>query len=959
MFFDKITNAESIKSNTMFFVQNEAECVYFLKAGSADLFYIEKFNGKSGRRTYLSRLDAPALIPSFPISDEFEIALNSLTEIEVSTIAATKVCGLDENSAEELAKLIDEWLIKFSQRLDKYALPSHFINIDPSGAISATAGGVLCPSDFGEVLWLEKKNANVELFGKFKHTIKENEYFPITKNLWYSVIDDVRLSSFPTKALVQTEGFFSRLSKLNLFYSEVLKAHSADNLKESLIRVKGAKNYRSAVIADALYTLKEVIPGEKSAEARLADSGGISEEDLLFKTMSLIGEYEKIEFKKPKRFNKRNTLITNILKASNIRSRTIKLDEGWQFADHGALLCELEDGTPIAMLPKNSASYKYIDLKNNKRYIVTKNNLPKLKPNAQCFYSPLPKKQLTGRDLFNFAAKFTYKDITAFFVIGVIGAILALIMPFSVGYIFNEVIPVGSQGELLQLALLLISVAITLSLLNYAKSIAILRAEGRSSYKVQAAIWDRILSLEVNFFKKYSPGDLAQRSMGIEQIKESLSNVIVHSIVAGIFSVFYLALLFYYDWLLALIALVLGLIIVTFTMLISYFAYKHIVNIKRSEAIIAGFLLQIMRGIAKIRVTDSKDSVFSIWAKKFAQQKEAYSKKRFLLVIAEVFRSVFPVFGSLVIFIKVHSLYTTGEFSVGDFVAFNMAFGSFQGALLQMAMATVPFITIKPTFNMMKPILEAELENDDKQDPGELRGSIEISHLNFKYNEEQDWILRDISMKIEPGQFVALVGSSGSGKSTLMRILLGFEKYKSGSVYFDGKELNDLNIRDVREQLGVVLQNSKILQGTILFNIIGSSALTEEDAWRAAAMAGCEDDIKGLPNGMHTILPAGGGTLSGGQQQRLIIARSLVRNPKIFIFDEATSALDNHTQKIVSDSVEKLNTTRIVIAHRLSTIINADKIFVMDKGRLIEEGNYDELMKLNGFFANLAKRQIA
>lgn len=940
-------------------IQSDKETVFLLKSGSADLFYIDKFNGASGRRTFIARLDAPAMIPSFSQSSEFEIALNTLSEIEFLRLPSSEIPLQSEDEIKFLTELSDKWILAFSENLNKYTLPSHFSNIDNEGVISANANDICCPSEFGEVLWLEIANADVALFGEFGFKEKGMKYLPTTKNLWYVVKNSTNIQTFKTGQLLSQSGFFNRLCNLNGFYSQILVAHARRHLQDSLNHIQIAKKYRESVITDALYTLKEVIPGEKSIEERFVDADVLSGEDLLFQTMTIIGNYEKIDFKKPKRFNKRNSPMLNILKASNIRSREVNLEDGWQIADHGALLCELEDGTPVALIPKNSRTYKFVDLKNNTRFVIGKNNLPKLKQKAHCFYSPLPKKPLTGRDLFNFAAKFTYKDVIAFFSIGIVAALLALILPLSVGYIFNEVIPMGSSGELLQMALLLISVAITLSILNYGKSIAILRAEGKSSYKVQSAIWDRILSLEVNFFKKYSPGDLAQRSMGIEQIKESLSNVIVHSMVAGIFSIFYLALLLYYDWLLALIALALGLIIVIFTMIISYLAYKHIVEIKRSEAMIAGFLLQIMRGIAKIRVTDSKDSVFSLWSKKFAKQKEHYAKKRFLLVIAEVFRSVFPVFGSLVIFVKVHSLYIGGDFSVGDFVAFNMAFGSFQGALLQMAMATVPFITIKPTFNLMKPILEAELENDEKQDPGELKGGIEISHLNFKYNEEQDWILHDISMKFEPGQFVALVGSSGSGKSTLMRILLGFEKYKSGSVYFDGKELNDLNIREVREQLGVVLQNSKIMQGTILYNIIGSSALTEEDAWRAAAMAGCEEDIKNLPNGMHTILPAGGGTLSGGQQQRLIIARSLVRNPKLFIFDEATSALDNFTQKIVSQSVERLNTTRIVIAHRLSTIINADRIFVLDKGRLIEEGTYDELMALNGFFANLAKRQIA
>jgi ABC-type bacteriocin/lantibiotic exporter with double-glycine peptidase domain len=217
--------------------------------------------------------------------------------------------------------------------------------------------------------------------------------------------------------------------------------------------------------------------------------------------------------------------------------------------------------------------------------------------------------------------------------------------------------------------------------------------------------------------------------------------------------------------------------------------------------------------------------------------------------------------------------------------------------------------------------------------------------------------LDDVSFSVKKGEFVAIVGTSGAGKSTLMRMLLGFEKAESGSVFYDNHDINAVDVGSIRRQMGVVLQNDTVLQGTILQNIVGSSGLKEEDAWEAARKVSFDKDIEEMPMGMFTMIPAGGMTLSGGQLQRLIIARAIIRRPNILIFDEATSALDNLTQLTVRKSLDELNVTRVIIAHRLSTIINADKIYVMREGKVVETGTYDSLMKEDGYFAQLAKRQ--
>jgi ABC-type bacteriocin/lantibiotic exporter with double-glycine peptidase domain len=260
---------------------------------------------------------------------------------------------------------------------------------------------------------------------------------------------------------------------------------------------------------------------------------------------------------------------------------------------------------------------------------------------------------------------------------------------------------------------------------------------------------------------------------------------------------------------------------------------------------------------------------------------------------------------------------------------------------------------------MAEPILKEVPENsENRQEITNLKGNIELSNLYFRYDEGMPYVIRDLSLKISAGEYIAIVGRTGCGKSSLIRLILGFEKPDKGNVSFDGKDLNILDLVSLRRKIGTVTQDGKLFAGDIFSNIVLSAPnLTIDDAWQAAETAGIADDIRALPMGMHTLIQEGGGGISGGQRQRLMIARAIVFKPKILIFDEATSALDNLTQKKVADALDKLDCTRIVVAHRLSTIRNCDRILVLENGGIIEEGTYDELIEKNGFFAELVRKQ--
>ena len=266
---------------------------------------------------------------------------------------------------------------------------------------------------------------------------------------------------------------------------------------------------------------------------------------------------------------------------------------------------------------------------------------------------------------------------------------------------------------------------------------------------------------------------------------------------------------------------------------------------------------------------------------------------------------------------------------------------------------------IRPILEMAEPILKTEPEStENRKMVTKLNGSIELSNVFFRYNESMPYVVNGMNLKIRAGEYIAIVGTTGCGKSTLMRLLLGFETPERGAIYYDGVDMSKLDLRSLRRRIGAVTQNGSLFQGDIYSNIVISAPhLTLDEAWEAAELAGIADDIKAMPMGMQTIISEGQGGISGGQKQRLMIARAVAPKPRILMFDEATSALDNKTQKQVSEALDRLKCTRIVIAHRLSTIKNCDRILVLDKGQILEDGTYDELIERNGFFAELVARQ--
>jgi NHLM bacteriocin system ABC transporter ATP-binding protein len=518
------------------------------------------------------------------------------------------------------------------------------------------------------------------------------------------------------------------------------------------------------------------------------------------------------------------------------------------------------------------------------------------------------------------------------------------------------VIPRTEWNQLAYCAAALALVAIGVAAFRTIQSVAILRLEGVLDSILQAGVIDRLLRLPVSFFRSFAAGDLTDRALGIEAIRRIAAGHTVQGLVAGVFSLFSFALMFYYSASLALTALALTLLRGVMIALSCVIRLRHERQHFDLDGKAQGLVLQLITGVGKLRVAFATRRGLAVWAQKFAEQKRQFIASQRIANLLNVFEAAFPTVATLLIFAKtMHGI----KLDSGQFLAFFVAFGQSLEAVGQLATALGSALIGIPRMDRLRPLIsEPEEITETRNAPGELTGAIELEQVTFRYYPAGPTILDKLTLKVSRGEYLAVVGPSGSGKSTLFRLLLGFEKPESGTIFFDGKAIDSLDIIAVRRQLGVVLQNGKLVSGSLYENICGGAHLSLERAWEAARLAGLDGDIEAMPMGMHTVIAEGTNTLSGGQRQRLMIARALVHRPRILLFDEATSALDNRTQAIVSASLAKLNVTRIVIAQRLSTVRSADRILVVAGGKIAQSGTFAELIAAPGIFSEFAKRQL-
>ena len=717
-------------------------------------------------------------------------------------------------------------------------------------------------------------------------------------------------------------------------------------------QIRKRKQADDEAFADSFYNIAEAVMGRRVSDA-LNDSAQV--------TVDAIGEILKYYHVKPQEvpedIRNVNEVLEYLMRPYGIMRRAVRLDKGWYHDAVGAMLgTRTDDGSVVALLPWGLSGYRFYDRKAGKFVHLGKKTEGMIAPEALAFYKPFPLKKMGIPDLARYIVQqVAPADVVLLLLAMQVTTLVGLLMPRFNALLFSKVLDSGSAQMLLGMGILLVCTSVSSMIFGVVESLASARISTKLSINVEAAAMMRMLSMPASFFRDYSAGELSNRLSYINTLANQLVDFVLSTGLTSVFSLAYLAEIVHY----APALVVPSLVITLLTIVVMVASMLLQTRVSREQMLLgskeSGISYALIAGIQKIRLSGAEKRAFSRWAKAYAEQAEPSYNPPLLLKVSSVLTTAISLVGTMVLY----NAAISSHVSVAEYYAFNAAYGMVNGAFMSLAGVALSIAQIRPTLEMVKPLLETVPEiSEDKEVLTRLSGDVELSHISFRYSEDMPPVLDDISLKVRPGEYVAIVGKTGCGKSTLMRILLGFETPQKGAVFYDGRDLAHIDLKSLRRHIGTVMQNGKLFTGDIFSNItIVAPWLTIDDAWEAAEIAGLADDIRRMPMGMQTLISEGQGGVSGGQRQRILIARAVAPKPKILMFDEATSALDNLTQRQVSEALDRMDCTRIVIAHRLSTIRQCNRIIVLDKGKIIEDGTYDELIAQNGSFAELVARQ--
>lgn len=873
------------------------------------------------RQMYLMELNAGTA--AFPSCDDFEkikIEVHALTDSELKTVSA------NEPTSAELAELMRSWFKNL------VALP-----------------------------WLRL------LEDKGDDTLKT----------WFdgSVIDDDQDNQSLWETFIVNESLFSMTLGVR-FQAEDVKVAN---------RIARRLKQKSRLVENTLSILlgKDIVPAEEGS------SGNAKFEEVAFaircavKALHMPSRSAGLAPEMIRKLDKFG-IMHRLAQKSGMGLRRITMEPNWYRGDSGVILVfyNVDDKTKElgVCLPQTENRYRLITRSNPDGIDVTEKIATALDKEGFTCYAGLPPEKITLKHLFKFALNQTWAtDWRTIFIASFAMGIIPIVTPIVTETIFADLIPILDRQGLATVVQVAMVAGFTSAALNVVRSVALLRFSVHVDMSLESAMLARLLALPTKFFRQFTSGNLAARMQGLSKIQAFLAGETIGIVFNFAFGFWSLGLMCYYSVKLTGIALLIWLVY----SLISFFIMNRLINFNRKQTEAynetAGILQQIFTGLTKFRVKGAEEDAYNLWGKKFGEEWKWNYAVRWQKNYTTILSAMQPIVLSLILyyfaFKEIVEASTTAATSTGaasaaadlfgtgltyaTFIAFQSAYSAFNVALIGIFPAIQEFAVIRPLLENLQPILNAEPESSpDKPEADVLSGAIEVEGLTFSYGEDLPDVLKNLTFRVKAGESVAFVGGSGCGKTTLMRLLLGFEQPKSGAIYYDGYDLSEMSASSVRSQMGVVLQGGQLMSGNIFYNIVGMRNLTQDDAWEAAKAAGIDEDIRQMPMGMQTIISEGSTNISGGQRQRILIARAFAAKPAIIILDEATSALDNRTQAIVTESLDRLNATRIIVAHRLSTIRNVDKIFVLDGGRIVESGTFDELVAKGGVFAGFVKRQV-
>jgi NHLM bacteriocin system ABC transporter ATP-binding protein len=911
-----------------------------LLAGSAAVFAVDR---ETGERLHLFSIEPgePVLPIACPAGMPWRLMAISL-----------EPCVLESSDDDPEWKTIfalENWLAKMGEAA------SHFYpaqNIEPIGAggLSLTKGQRIGIEE--GMLFLRLDAGEGVLAGG---RVPAGSLLALVPGLWMEAAGEAQwsaLDSMPGDTLTATIAVLTAtLDRVTPLLLAGLREFRLGREQEDQRRFTLRREIDGQLVARAAGMLAGV-----SDERLLRPAAGSA--DALFTAVRAVTDAIGIPLRAAPPTHRATDPVREIVEESGCRTRAVLLSGGWWRMENGPLLAFRNDGSPVALLPEHTAffgapRYRMFDPATGSLERVEAQAAAGLNSYARMIYRPLPEDTST-RSLLRYLLAPRRRELRTIIVSAAAASLLAFAVPQGAALLIGLAIPDANSNMIWQVAAGMFAAGFASALFLLAQAIATLRAQTAAFQALQTGVWEYLLKLGPRFFRAFSAGQLRARADAVTRIHQLLTADALRSLFAGIAAVPSLALVFWYSPTLALVATLAGIVVVTSAWIGALRLYRVQTQWQEMEEVLAGVVLQSIQAVSKLRVAGAANRAFVHWAVQYSRKQEFAQQIRTLRDRTRLVNVAIPAVATALAFYYL----LASPIPLGSFLAAMAALTTFLTAITSASDTHTSLVIVANLWQRMQTILAAEPEvHAGRMNPGKLRGKITIENATFRYRRDGPLVLDNVSIRANPGECIAVTGPSGSGKSTLINLLLRFENPHSGAVYFDGRDLGSLDITAVRRQIGVVTQDGRVLSGSILENICGGSGQNIQAAWDAARAAGLAEDIEQMPMGMHTRISDGGGNLSGGQRQRLLIARALVAKPSILIFDEATSALDNRTQAIVSESLRRLKATRILVAHRLSTLRNADRIYVIEKGRVIQEGPYDQLVSEPGLFARLVTRQ--
>ena len=943
--------------------------VWFIDQGSVNLFLVEFKDGvEQAAPQHLLRREAGWILPGVAPDERDnnkDTTLSLIAKGSPGTLLKRLPASLlSEVHPAELAEQTDTWLTAITDTLSRFAspIPRATALADPGMARTFPPCTL---SVHRNVVWVSKPLRGEFLFMDIVDQAELAEasgshetMIPLTRTSWLTLFDRATLLGKSTETLAQQDMLLPALASFHAvaFALERLNRQLAVVDEVNLERARTTSRRTAEKTArQRLFNIYDLPTGQ---DTRVEDTA-------LTDALQIIGRHEGIDFKIPTRSEPSDTPVSlvEVLDASAVRARRVRLkaEDHWWRGDSNAMLgFRAEDGQPVALLPGKFGRYREIDPVSKRSVRIAAGRANTLGEEAWMFYRPLPSENVKPSDLLGIALHGSAADLVRLVISGLPGGLIKLLPALALGYAANEITAGGSAGVIYSVAVALAVFGLLGALLHLFQSTAMMRLEGRSASRAEAAFWDRLMRLPASILHRHSTGDLAMSGMTFQNLRDGLQGVVADSLLSIIFLLPVFGIIFFYNTTLGVITLAFSLASLLITVALGLLQISPYGRMIRATRRVTGRLFQIVGGFTKLRVENAEGSAFAIWAQDYREQKRAELELGAFEGHARAFGAALPFLAGGVLLFAVAAV-SDRDILIGDFLVVYLVFIVFQSAIARLGESFGTIAAMLPAFDQMRPLLAAVPETETEGEPVEyLGGEILFDRVSFRYDPDGPLILDDVTIHARPGEFVAITGESGAGKSTLFRLALGVDRPTAGAVYYDGRDLRHLNLKQVRRKIGAVPQSVGLHPMDIWDNLVSHhEEVVTEDVWTATRVAEVENEIKGMPMGMMTMVGSSGAVLSGGESQRVTIARSVIGSPRIMLFDEATNWLDNENQAKVMQNLTGLTSTRVVIAHRLSTLQQADRIYVLQAGKVVQSGSFKELMEAEGVFRKLVKRQIA